>query len=146
VSGQHQTLAGLSRGKNSGTQSRSLVRPRSRSGRFGQVIKPMPLSIFQTWITQSLAWSLNWLRCGRQGINQILALVRHRNVIFYIAHLKTDKAHVYYKHHFIYAISLRHVPALKRPSSGSRAHTLQPQKQQNELPDIKLCKSNETCQ
>ena len=120
VSCQHQTLAGLPRGKNSGTQSRRLVRPHSRSGRFGEDAKPMPLSVFETRIAESLAWSLYWLRCCRQGINQILALDRHKNVIFYISYLKTDNAHIYYINHFIYTMSVRHVSAPKGHLQGIR--------------------------
>jgi hypothetical protein len=142
---QHQTLAGLPRGKNSGTQNRGLFRPHSLSGRFGEDTNPMPLSVFETWIAQSVVWSLYCLRCGRKGINQILALVRHRNVIFYISHLKTDTRHIYYKHHFTSTTPFRHFSAPKRQSSGSRAHAFEWRDQQNESPDIKFCKSNKTC-
>jgi len=61
-------------------------------------------------------------------------------VNFHISHLETDNAQMYCKHHFIDTMSTRHVSASRRPSSGSTAHTLQQQEQQNELPDIKLRK------
>jgi hypothetical protein len=43
---------------------------------------------------------------------------------------------LYYEHHFISTVSLRHVSALKRPFSGRITDTQQPG-QQNALPDVK---------
>ena len=45
--------------------------------------------------------------------------------------------HIYYEHHFISTVSLRHVSALKRPPSGRITNTLQQQGQENALPDVK---------
>jgi hypothetical protein len=52
-----------------------------------------------------------------------------------------DCPHILLKHRFISTISLRHVSALKGPSSGSMIDTLQHQGQQTELPDVNLWKS-----
>ena len=50
--GQCQIIAGLPWGKNSGTEHRRLVRSQSRSGRFGEDVKPIPLSV--------CIWNLDW--------------------------------------------------------------------------------------
>ena len=47
--------------------------------------------------------------------------------------LKTDNAHIYYKHHFVYTMSFRHVSPPRKPSSGSTAHAFQQRDQLNEL-------------
>jgi hypothetical protein len=52
-----------------------------------------------------------------------------------------DWPHILLKHHFINTISLRHVSALKGPSSGNMIDALQHQGQQTELPDVNLWKS-----